>query len=84
MGKTLIQTIFEFLFGKKYYAVVANRTGMVSLGLMENICMTKEEAEQLLKDNMTFSTYEIVSFRSRQTYIKKKDKNTGKSYIFAE
>lgn len=71
MTTTPLQEILAFLLGRKYYANIVNRRGVVDKGLCEFIFRTKEQAEQhknALTFNRSFEYIETISFRSRKEY----------------
>lgn len=80
MKETLFQAIWHHLVGYKYYAVISNRVGTFDIALHSNICATHKEAKELLHGVASFQPVEIVTFRSRNRYIKTAD---GK-YTIAE
>ena len=84
MKKTIIQQILDHIFGHKYYAVISNRVGTFQVGLHENICATKAEAKQLLMGVASFQQVEIISFRSRNNYIRQTDEKGFVTYTLGE
>ena len=73
MKKSIIQAILDHIFGHKYYAVISNRVGTFRVGIHENICASRSEAKKLLMGVTSFQELEIISFRSRNKYIKNVD-----------
>lgn len=73
---TVLKSIWNFLFGYKYYACVINTRGVIRTELSSYIFRTKEEAEEYrrgLETNVTYKWVETVSFRSRRDWYRKAD-----------
>jgi len=71
---TILKSIWNFLFGYKYYACIINTRGVIRTELSSFIFRTKEEAEayrRSLETNVTYIWIETVSFRSRRGWFKK-------------
>lgn len=69
---TLIETILEFVFGRKYYMNIFHRIGTNAVSASSLFFGTKEEAINHREKNETNITYrfvETVSFRSRNLYV---------------
>lgn len=69
--KSVISAIAEFLFGKKYYAVIINTRGTTRCEISSIIFPTREAAEEHKKElSATFSYQwvETISFHSRNDY----------------
>lgn len=69
---TLIETILEFLWGRKYYVNVFHRTGSNAVSVSSLFFSTKEEAishRERNETNMTYRFVETISFRSRNLYV---------------
>lgn len=73
---TVLKSIWNFLFGYKYYACIINTRGLIRTELSSFIFRTREEAEayrRSLETNITYAWIETVSFRSRKGWYKKAD-----------
>lgn len=73
---TVLKSIWNFLFGYKYYACVINTRGVIRTELSSYIFRSKEEAEEYrrgLETNVTYKWVETVSFRSRRDWYRKAD-----------
>lgn len=81
--RSVISLILDHLLGRKYYAVVSNRIGTFRVGIHENICSSRAEAKQLLQGVKSFQELEIISFRSRNNYVRRVDEN-GYTYYTIE
>lgn len=84
MKQSIIQQIIDHIFGRKYYAVISNRIGTFRVGIHENICSSRSEAKKLLLGVGTFQELEIVSFRSRNKYVKQTDDKGFTYYTIAD
>lgn len=65
----VIESILDFLLGKKYYAAVLWRTSTDIFEISSNIFRTKAEVERyklVMADNRTYRIQAIVSFRTRE------------------
>ena len=73
---TVLKSIWNFLFGYKYYACIINTRGVIRTELSSFIFRTKKEADDYrrsLETNVTYVWIETVSFRSRKGWYKKAD-----------
>lgn len=69
--ESLLTKIIDFIFGRKYYAVIINRRGTGVLEISSYIHRNKEAVERYkerLANNMAYLYVETVSFRSRKEY----------------
>lgn len=65
----VIESILDFLLGKKYYAAVLWRTSTDIFEISSNIFRTKAEVERyklVMAGNRTYRIQAIVSFRTRE------------------
>lgn len=84
MKRSIFQQVIDHIFGRKYYAVISNRVGTFRVGIHENICSSKQEAKQLLMGVSSFQEVEIVSFRSRNNYVRQQDDKGFTYYTIAQ
>lgn len=68
MNTSLLQIIFSFLFGHKYYTPILAYKGTFSTFMHGGIFHSKEEIEDALLGNEAYTLVEIVSFRSHLLY----------------
>lgn len=69
--KTILSSIIDFIFGRKYYATIFNTRGTTRCELNSYIFSSKEEAEQhkiRIESTASFMYIETISFRSRKDY----------------
>ena len=69
--KSLLQIIFAFIFGHKYYANIIHTKGTSIRELSCFIFSTKQQAEEhrlTLETTRSYGYVETVSFRSREDY----------------
>ena len=77
--QTPIERFFDWLLGRKYYAVINERQApFFSTEIMAYIFTSRREAEEYattLVGNIEYNFYEVISFRSRKrmTNIKGKE-----------
>lgn len=68
--KTPIERLFDFVFGRKYYAVINERQAPIfSTDIMGDVFPDKMSANAYvdsLRGNSEYKFYQIVSFRSRK------------------
>ncbi|MGN0875349.1 MAG: hypothetical protein ACI4OZ_09205 [Akkermansia sp.] len=71
MKESLIQSIINHIFGRKYYANIVNTRGTFRCELTSQIFRTRRQAEQhrrTIASTYTYSHIETVTFRSHQNY----------------
>lgn len=70
-NETLLEAVFAFIFGHKYYANIVNTRGTTKCEVASYIFNTREDAERhrrKLDETRSFLYVETVSFRSRKLY----------------
>ncbi len=69
MKESVLERVWHFLFGYRYWAVVSVRKGTMEIGLHTNILSSRSEARRLLADVESYRELEVVSFWSRERYV---------------
>ena len=69
MEESVLERVWHFLFGYRYWAVVSVRKGTMEVGLHTNILSSRSEARRLLADVESYRELEVVSFWSRERYV---------------
>lgn len=70
-NETILEAVFAFIFGHKYYANIVNTRGTGKCEVASFIFTTKEDADRhrrRLDTTRSFLYVETVSFRSRKLY----------------
>lgn len=67
--ESVLERVWHFLFGYRYWAVVSVRKGTMEVGLHANILSSRSEARRLLADVESYKELEVVSFWSRERYV---------------
>ncbi len=65
----VIESILDFLLGRKYYAAVLWRTSTEIFEISSRIFRTREEVEEYreaMHGNRTYRIHAVVSFRTRE------------------
>ena len=84
MNESLISRIWHFLFGYKYYSIISYAVGTPRCAI-HAILNSRKEAKQLLDEiSASFKEVEIVTFRSKNKYVRMKDKNGVTYWYLAE
>lgn len=70
MKESLLQKVFHFVFGYRYYGVVLNRRGTMEIVNSAFIFTSKKDITETFDESMTFRVIEVVSFWSRNKYVR--------------
>ena len=69
LKESVLERVWHFVVGYRYYAVVSVRKGTFEVGLHSVILQSRKEAERLLMGVESFREVEVVAFWSRERYV---------------
>lgn len=79
--ESVLERVWHFVVGYRYYAVVSVRKGTFEVGLHSVILQSKKEAERLLMGVESYREVEVVAFWSRERYVVDRAEGRTVNYI---